>query len=41
MAIKINDPENASVANAVLDVLEGKVKKEEVKYPHMMYDQKT
>ena len=41
MAIKINDPENASVANAVLDVLEGKVKKEEVKYPHMMYDPKT
>ena len=41
MAIKINDPENASVANSVLDVLEGKVKKEEVKYPHMMYDPKT
>ncbi len=30
MAIKLNDPENASVANAVLDVLEGKVKKEEM-----------
>ena len=36
--MKLNDEKTRSVAGAVSDVLEGKkVKKEEVKYPHMMY----
>ena len=34
---KFNDKETLSIADTVSDVLEGKVKKEEVKYPHMMY----
>jgi len=38
-----NDDITKSIASSVRDVLEGKpaVKKEEVKYPHMMYDPKT
>jgi len=38
-----NDDITKSIASTVQDVLEGKpaVKKEEVKYPHMMYDPKT
>jgi len=39
--MKLNDSITKSVAASVGDVLEGKVKKEEVKYPHMMYDPKT
>ena len=35
--MKLNDKETQSIAAAVSDVLEGKVKKEEVKYPHKMY----
>ena len=35
--MKLQDKETLNVADAVKDVLEGKVKKEEVKYPHMMY----
>ena len=35
--MKLQDKETLNVADAVRDVLEGKVKKEEVKYPHMMY----
>lgn len=37
--MKLNDEKTRSVAAAVSDVLEGKhkMKKEEVKYPHMMY----
>lgn len=38
---KLHDKETQSIAATVSDVLEGKVKKEEVKYPHMMYDPKT
>ena len=34
---KLHDKETQSIAATVSDVLEGKVKKEEVKYPHMMY----
>ena len=38
-----NDDITKSIASTVQDVLEGKpaVKKEEIKYPHMMYDPKT
>ena len=39
--MKLNDSITQSVAAAVSDVVEGKSKKEEVKYPHMMYDPKT
>lgn len=40
--MKINDKDTLSIAAAVSDVVEGKVKKEsEVKYPHKMYDPKT
>tara|TARA_B100001093_G_scaffold514301_1_gene588033 strand:- start:793 stop:1287 length:495 start_codon:yes stop_codon:yes gene_type:complete len=39
--MKLQDKQTLNVADAVKDVLEGKVKKEEVKYPHMMYDPKT
>lgn len=35
--MKLQDKENLDIASAVSDVLEGKVKKEEVKYPHKMY----
>jgi|TARA_B100001939_G_C16917839_1_gene607791 hypothetical protein len=35
--MKFNDDITLSMAKTVSDVLEGKVKKEEVKYPHMMY----
>jgi len=35
--MKLNDNETQSIAATVSDVLEGKVKKEEVKYPHKMY----
>jgi len=35
--MKVNDKETLSIAATVSDVLEGKIKKEEVKYPHMMY----
>ena len=35
--MKLQDKQTLNVADAVKDVLEGKVKKEEVKYPHMMY----
>jgi hypothetical protein len=41
--MKFNDDITKSIADTVQNVLEGKpaVKKEEVKYPHMMYDPKT
>ena len=39
--MKLNDSITKSVAASVSDVVEGKAKKEEVKYPHMMYDPKT
>jgi len=39
--MKLNDSITKSVAASVSDVLEGKAKKEEAKYPHMMYDPKT
>ena len=40
--MKINDKDTLSIAAAVSDVVEGKVKKEsEVEYPHKMYDPKT
>jgi len=40
--MKINDKDTLSIAAAVSDVLEGKIKKEsEVQYPHKMYDPKT
>jgi len=39
--MKLNDSITKSVAASVSDVVEGKTKKEEVKYPHMMYDPKT
>ena len=41
--MKFNDDVTQTIAATVKDVLEGKapVKKEEVKYPHMMYDPKT
>ena len=35
--MKLDDKVTQSVAATVSDVLEGKVKEEEVKYPHMMY----
>ena len=35
--MKLHDKETQSIAATVSDVLEGKVKKEEVKYPHKMY----
>ena len=35
--MKFNDNITLDIARAVSDVLEGKVKKEEVKYPHKMY----
>lgn len=39
--MKFNDDITLDIASAVSDVLEGKVKKEEVKYPHKMYHPKT
>ena len=39
--MKLQDKETLNVADAVKDVLEGKVKKEEAKYPHDMFDPKT
>ena len=41
--MRFNDDITLSIADTVQNVLEGKpaVKKEEVKYPHMMYDPKT
>ena len=39
--MKINDKETLSIAAAVSDVLEGKTKKEEAKYPHDMFHPKT
>ena len=35
--MKFNDNITLDIAKTVKDVMEGKVKKEEVKYPHMMY----
>jgi len=35
--MKFNDDITLSIASTVSDVMEGKVKKEEVKYPHKMY----
>lgn len=35
--MKFNDEITQSIASTVNDVLEGKVKKEEIKYPHKMY----
>jgi len=39
--MKFNDDITMSIASAAKDVLEGKVQKEEVKYPHMMYHPET
>lgn len=39
--MKLNDKETQSVAGAVSDVLEGKTKKEEAKYPHDMFHPET
>lgn len=39
--MKINDKETLSIAAAVSDVLEGKTKKEEAKYPHDMFHPET
>jgi hypothetical protein len=39
--MKFNDNITLDIARAVSDVLEGKVKKEEVKYPHKMYHPET
>lgn len=39
--MKFNDNITLDIARAVSDVLEGKTKKEEVKYPHKMYHPKT
>lgn len=39
--MKLQDKETLNVADAVKDVLEGKVKKEEVKYPHDMFHPET
>jgi hypothetical protein len=39
--MKFNDDITLDIASAVSDVLEGKVKKEEVKYPHKMYHPET
>ena len=39
--MKFNDNITLDIAKSVSDVLEGKTKKEEVKYPHKMYHPKT
>ena len=39
--MKLNDDKTRSVAGAVSDVLEGKTKKEEAKYPHDMFHPET
>lgn len=39
--MKFNDNITLDIASAVSDVLEGKTKKEEVKYPHKMYHPET
>jgi hypothetical protein len=39
--MKLQDKETLNVADAVKDVLEGKVKKEEAKYPHDMFHPET
>ena len=39
--MRLNDKNTLSIAAAVSDVLEGKVKKEEAKYPHDMFHPKT
>ena len=39
--MKLNDKNTLSIAAVVSDVLEGKVKKEEAKYPHDMFHPKT
>ena len=39
--MKINDKETLSIAAAVSDVLEGKTRKEEAKYPHDMFHPET
>jgi len=39
--MKLNDNITLDIASAVSDVLEGKTKKEEVKYPHKMYHPET
>ena len=39
--MKFNDDITLDIAKTVGDVLEGKIKKEEVKYPHKMYHPKT
>jgi len=39
--MKLKDAKTLSIAEAVSDVLEGKVKKEEVKYPHDMFHPET
>ena len=39
--MKFNDNITLDIARAVSDVLEGKTKKEEVKYPHKMYHPET
>jgi len=39
--MKLYDTNTQDLAQAVQDVLEGKVKKEEAKYPHDMFDPKT
>ena len=39
--MKFNDDITMAIAASARDVLEGKVKKEEVKYPHMMYHPET
>lgn len=39
--MRLNDKDTLSIAAAVSDVLEGKVKKEEAKYPHDMFHPET
>jgi len=39
--MKFNDEITLNIAKAVSDVMEGKAKKEEVKYPHKMYHPET
>ena len=39
--MKFNDEITLDIAKAVSDVMEGKAKKEEVKYPHKMYHPET
>ena len=39
--MKLKDAKTLSIADAVSDVLEGKVKKEEAKYPHDMFHPET